>query len=182
VNCLDQLRIVFVAARLTRRDTGHSCSISSGAGLSSSVAAAAAVCWPPTKITGMRLRRTPTPRIGSKKTFWEIAQGSQKSESEPKKLGASRVRAAMYLPQAINGVVNNVHWQSSRRQGQRPSISNTNIQLGGAYQNKPGEKAEAGKSKLHYVGCNQDFEAEQQRPTNPNFVLIVMPRLRMSSM
>ena len=57
----------------------------------------------------------------------------------------------------------------------------------GAHQDQSGEKAEAVESNLdrngfHYVGCNQDFEAEQQRSTDPNFVLIVMSWLRLSSM
>jgi hypothetical protein len=50
----------------------------------------------------------------------------------------------------------------------------------GSHNNQPSEKAEASESKLdrysfYYIGCNQDFEAEQQRSTDAYFILIVMP-------
>jgi hypothetical protein len=77
--------------------------------------------------------------------------------------------------------------KSSRRHGQRPSISSHQRPTKeGSYHNQPGEKTEARESELdrygfHYVSSNQDFEAKQQRSTNPYFILIVMP-LYISSM
>jgi hypothetical protein len=84
------------------------------------------------------------------------------------------------LRHAINGIPDNVH-----RQVPSPGPSTFNLKhqrptQQGSHHNQPGEKAKAGEGKLdrygfHYVSSDQNFEAEQQRSTNPYFVLIVMP-------
>jgi len=70
---------------------------------------------------------------------------------------------------------------SSRRQGQRPSISSTNVQLRKVRtRTSPARRPRLVKVSwiamvFHYVGSDQDFEAKQQRSTDPYFILIVMP-------
>jgi hypothetical protein len=85
-----------------------------------------------------------------------------------------------YLRHAISGAVADV-WQELP--SPRPATFDLKHQRPtkeGSYHNQPGEKTEARESELdcygfHYVSGNQDFEAQQQRSTNPYFILIVMP-------
>ena len=77
-------------------------------------------------------------------------------------------------------VVAYVHWQELP--SPRPATFDLKHQRPtkeGSYHNQSGEKTEARESELdcygfHYVSSNQDFEAKQQRSTNPYFILIVM--------
>jgi hypothetical protein len=85
------------------------------------------------------------------------------------------------LRRAINRVVADIHWQELP--SPRPATFDLKYQRPtkeGSYHNQPGEKTEARESELdrygfHYVSSNQNFEAKQQRSTNPYFILIVMP-------